>query len=280
MSKSIQSFQKTKEYLVCIDSDGCAIDSMTVKHKLAFGPALIDTFDLTQYRDEMLAEWMRINLYSMTRGINRFKGLNMALHYCNDNFTRIENIEDLDCFCNQTKAFSNEALIEYKNEHPSKLLDMCLKWSVETNRRIKAIPDKDIGLFKNVKESIASLAKFANIAVVSSANFDAIWKEWERLGILNYVDCFCSQHDGTKALCIQSLLFKGYKASNVVMIGDSPGDLDAAFVNGVYFYPIVCKHEEESWEKSLSYIDNFDNNTIGEHQEELVDAFKNNLKSS
>ena len=64
------------------------------------------------------------------------------------------------------------------------------------------------------------------------------------------------------------------------MIGDSPGDLDAAFVNGVYFYPIVCKHEEESWEKSLSYIDNFDNNTIGEHQEELVDAFKNNLKSS
>lgn len=280
MSKSIQAFQKTKEYLVCIDSDGCAIDSMTIKHKLAFGPAFVDTFSLNQYKDELMNEWLRINLYSMTRGINRFKGLNMALHYCNDHFVKIDNLEDFDKFCKKTKAFSNDALIAYKQENPSKLLDLCLEWSLETNRRIKEIHDDDIVLFKNVKESIASLAKFANIAVVSSANFDAIWKEWERLGILEYVDCFCSQLDGTKAACIQALLFKGYKASNVVMIGDGPGDLDAAYVNGVYFYPILCKHEDESWKSSLRYIDNFANNTIGEHQEELVDAFKNNLKSS
>ena len=32
MSMVLDSFKKNKEYLICIDSDGCAIDTMDIKH--------------------------------------------------------------------------------------------------------------------------------------------------------------------------------------------------------------------------------------------------------
>ena len=68
-----------KENLVCIDSDGCAIDSMECKHRLCFGPYIIDVWHLEQWKDAVLNRWNEINLYSMTRGINRFLGLEMML---------------------------------------------------------------------------------------------------------------------------------------------------------------------------------------------------------
>ena len=278
MGKTINEFNKSKEFLVCIDSDGCAIDSMTIKHVVAFGPAFIKTFKLEKYERELLDEWNRINLYSLTRGINRFKGLNLILHYCDSKLEKIDNILDFDAFINDTKAFSNDALLEYKASHPSKLLDLCLEWSNLTNKMIKEIKDEDIVLFKNVKESIKNMASLANIAVVSSANFEAIWKEWDRLGILEYVDCFCSQLDGTKANCIEKLLEKGFDNKKVIMFGDGPGDLDSAKENNVFFYPIVCKKEDGSWEKSKDYFKLFLEGEFKDHQEELIKVFEENLR--
>lgn len=278
MDYSIKSFVKTNEYLVCIDSDGCAIDSMTIKHNKAFGPAFIEVFGLDNYKVDLLLEWDRINLYSLTRGINRFKGLNMILHYCNDNYEVINDLEDFDRFCNTTKAFSNDALEEYKRNNPSHILDLCLEWSILTNKKIKEIPKVEIKPFEYVKESLIELSKIANIAVVSSANFDAIWDEWNRFDLIKYVDCFCSQNDGTKEICINKLLYKGFESKHVVMFGDGPGDLKAAIHNGIYFYPILCKKEKESWHDSLKYVEYISNNTFGEYQEDLVDNFKDNLK--
>ena len=31
-------FQPRRPYLVCVDSDGCAMDTMDIKHKRCFGP--------------------------------------------------------------------------------------------------------------------------------------------------------------------------------------------------------------------------------------------------
>ena len=31
------------------------------------------------------------------------------------------------------------------------------------------------------------------------------------------------------------------------MVGDAPGDKSAAEKNGVWFYPILVRHESESW---------------------------------
>ena len=72
-------FVKQSDFIVCIDSDGCAMDTMEVKHRECFGPQWIYTYGLEDKFDECMKLWLDINLYSITRGINRFKGLAMAL---------------------------------------------------------------------------------------------------------------------------------------------------------------------------------------------------------
>ena len=52
MAKDLQSFQKNKDFLVCIDSDGCAIDSMNVKHINCFGPCMVVEWNLHNWADE------------------------------------------------------------------------------------------------------------------------------------------------------------------------------------------------------------------------------------
>ena len=69
------TFEKKHDYLVCVDSDGCVMDTMNCKHFHCFGPCMVDEWELDAWREEILDRWNVINLFSMTRGINRFKGL-------------------------------------------------------------------------------------------------------------------------------------------------------------------------------------------------------------
>ena len=97
-------YEKDKEYLICIDSDGCAMDTMDVKHIRCFGPEWIKTFGLEKYQEEGLEYWNKINLYSKTRGINRFKGLAMALEEME---RRGLVFDGLDTFIRWTKEAKN-----------------------------------------------------------------------------------------------------------------------------------------------------------------------------
>ena len=65
-------FTPKHDYLVGIDSDGCAFDTMELKHKECFIPNTINYWGLqgvSSYAREA-AEF--VNLYSKSRGINRF----------------------------------------------------------------------------------------------------------------------------------------------------------------------------------------------------------------
>src|SRR3990172_7497588 len=74
-------YQLTRQhdFLVGIDSDGCAFDTMELKHKECFIPNIVKFFDLqsvSKYAREA-AEF--VNLYSKWRGINRFPALLMVI---------------------------------------------------------------------------------------------------------------------------------------------------------------------------------------------------------
>ena len=72
-------FQKKSDFLIGIDSDGCAFDTMEIKHKECFIPNTVKYFGLqsvSKYAREA-AEF--VNLYSKWRGINRFPALTMTL---------------------------------------------------------------------------------------------------------------------------------------------------------------------------------------------------------
>ncbi len=76
-------FTPKHDYLVGIDSDGCAFDTMELKHKECFIPNIINFWGLqgvSKYAREA-AEF--VNLYSKSRGINRFPALVEALEWTN-----------------------------------------------------------------------------------------------------------------------------------------------------------------------------------------------------
>ena len=42
-------FKKKHEHIVCIDSDGCAMDTMNIKHYRCFGPCMIKEWGLEKW---------------------------------------------------------------------------------------------------------------------------------------------------------------------------------------------------------------------------------------
>ena len=282
MTTGLQTFQKTRKVLVCIDSDGCAIDSMNIKHINCFGPGMVNEWNLHPWADEILASWNQVNLYSMTRGINRFKGLSVALKDINDRYIKIEDLDSFTHWVETTSELSNNALTKAIESNPESIcLKKALSWSNQVNASIKKLPEEQVVPFELVKDALRFAHGQADIVVVSSANPGAVMDEWERHGLLPYVDLVLAQDAGTKAYCIQQLLKKGYSKTDVVMCGDAPGDMDAARSNGVFYYPILVGREKESWNEFIQVGLHrlMDGTYEGVYQNEKIDAFIRNLSA-
>lgn len=268
--------ERKKDYLLCIDSDGCVMDSMDIKHKNCFAPVFVKEWQLEEFKTELEDKWNEFNLYSKTRGVNRFKGLLIILKYVDENIVKVEGIEDLNKWIDSTNKLSESSLIKFINEDKlnSKCLEKALNWSREVNKSIKALDESLIKPFKNAKEAIRDAKDYCDIVVVSSANREAVINEWERYGILQYTDDVMAQDSGTKAECIKKLLELGYKKENVLFLGDAVGDLTAASKNGVYFCPIIVRKEEISWSKISKIInDLIEQRFNNEYQKELEKEF-------
>lgn len=269
-----------KKFLICIDSDGCAMDTMDIKHINYFGPLAVNFFNIKDSKT-FLDNWNKINLYSETRGINRFKGLVLGLQDAIKRGEKIEDISNLIKWTETTKELSNSSLKLEIEKNNAKDLIKTLEWSKSVNNGIEKLVGKD-SPFKNVKNHLEKIHKVANIAVVSSANSEAIYSEWSRHKLLDHVDILFGQEAGSKAICIKKLKDYGYDNNNILMIGDAPGDLEAALINEVFFYPVLFGKEEESWnELTSNALSKFTNNLyFGEYQNNVNNKFKKllNLK--
>jgi len=244
-----------KKYLVCVDSDGCAMDTMTIKHVKCFGPDIISTWKLDQWKAAILERWNTINLYSKTRGINRFSGLCKMLTEVNDQYTAIADLEDLRQWVETTDAFSEKKLMEAIEKKPdSDCLNKALEWSRAVNRHIDELKDEEKVNFAGVKEALQLSKTEADVAIVSSANRKAMEEEWIRCNIMEYVDFPMAQDVGTKEKCILKMIAEGYVPDSILMIGDAMGDYKAAKAAGVRFYPIKVGHEAASWQHFSSTV--------------------------
>lgn len=279
MSSILEKFEKKKDFLICIDSDGCAIDTMDIKHIKCFGPCMVEQWNLNKWEDEILERWNDVNLYTMTRGINRFKGLETALVEINEKYKTIEGLDDFVNWTNNTKELSNESIQKEIEKCDTECLKGALEWSKSVNKSIDLLHDDEKLPFIGVKEAIEKAKTVADIAIVSSANEKAVLDEWSQHGLLDSVDIVLTQNVGSKAYCIKELSKKGYNKENILMVGDAVGDLAAALVNQVLYYPIMVKKETKCWEnfreESLKRF--MDNEYKGKYQEDLIIEFKNNL---
>ena len=272
-------FHKTSDYVVCIDSDGCAMDTMEVKHRECFGPQWIYTYGLDEHFEACMELWLSINLYSITRGINRFKGLALALQevqkrgWCN-----VEGLDEYVTWTKESKELSNPALLALTQKVENPCFEKALLWSIRTNRAIHGLPANDMP-FPNVKWTMDEMCKVADLTAVSSANSEAVEAEWKKHNLKDDCKALLTQEAGSKAYCIGELVNKGYQPQNVMMVGDAPGDKDAAAKNGVWFYPILVGHEGESWARLLdeAFPKLLDGTFDEEYQKELIGAFEKNL---
>ncbi len=279
MKSILDDYQKTKEFLVCIDSDGCAIDTMDIKHIRCFGPCMIKEWGLEKWQEPILKSWNDVNLYTMTRGINRFKGLQTALVEVDEKYTKIEGLDAFVKWANEASELSNESLEAELKKTNAVCVRKALEWSKAVNHSIDELSDDDKQPFEGVKEALAKVSQYADVAIVSSANRKAVEDEWSKSSLLDHVSIVLTQDIGSKAYCIERMIEKGYDKGKVLMVGDAVGDLKAAQKNDVSFYPIMVKKEAFSWERFTSKIvESFiEGKYAGECETECIKEFEANL---
>ena len=276
------SFERKHDYLVCVDSDGCVMDTMNCKHFHCFGPCMVTEWGLEEWKDEILDRWNVINLFSMTRGINRFKGLAMALGEINEKYATIAGVAALQHWTDTAPALSNDAIAKAADDAADPdaklVLQKALSWSKAVNAAIVKLPEELKVPYNGAKEGLAAAHTFADVAMVSSANRDAVEEEWGKFGLLEHTDIVLAQDVGSKAACIAQMLKFGYDVKNVVMIGDAPGDCDAAEKNGVWYFPILVNHEKSSWDEAIAVaFDKLQNGEYAEYETRKKKEFLANL---
>lgn len=247
MAASLDEFIPKHSYLICFDSDGTVMDTMTVKHNQCLCPALIEVWELNSWEKPVKQLWDDINLHKITRGVNRFKALALVLRAINDQYTPINGLSDLEAWVSSGTTLSGDALGPLAANSDSEMLKKAFHWAETVDQKIGLIPLADKRPFPGAAQGLKAASQFADIAVISTANRTALLEEWGKYDLLDYANVILAQDSGSKEHCISELLKKDYHKSHVLMVGDAPGDMNAAKQNKVYFYPMLCGHEEECW---------------------------------
>lgn len=261
------------EYIFAVDSDGCAMDTMTYKHELFFGPLAAEKFEVED-KDTFQENWEQINLYTKTRGVNRFVGLVMGLESVDYDVINIDNLKQ---WVDETESLSNDALEVEINKTDSDDLKRALAWSNAVNKNIAEAEGHDEP-FAGAIEGLEKMQELGTVYVVSSANREAVEDEWTRHGLMEHVDDLYCQDRGKKADVLAGFIANGVDPKNILMVGDSPGDLEAAEQNDTWFFPIIVGDEENSWNDLHDSV--ADKAAAGNFTQEDHDQYKDNFWSN
>lgn len=270
------------QFLIGIDSDGCAFDTMELKHKECFIPNIINFYELqgvSKYAREA-AEF--VNLYSKSRGINRFPALIETLEWLQkrrevaQRGVKIDIPQSLrDWVASETKL-GNPALEAKVRQTNDPALQRALDWSIAVNKSVAAMV-RGVPPFPFVRESLQRLQSVADMLVISATPNQALRDEWHEHGIDQFVSEICGQESGSKKETLTNA--SKYPVGHTLMIGDAPGDHSAAVANKCLFYPINPGNEEASWQRFYEEgIDRFLKGTFaGAYQQQLLDEFDSYL---
>lgn len=281
---ALKGHQAKHEFFIAIDSDGCAFDSMEIKHKECFIPNIIKHWKLqavSKYAREA-AEF--VNLYSKWRGINRFPALTMTFDLLEDwpevqaRKVEIPKAPNLRKWIETESKLGNPALSEYCSKHDDPDMHQALRWSKAVN---DAVTDMVEGVppFPFVRECLQKMQDKADVLVCSATPLEALEREWDEHDIAKYVFTIAGQEQGTKKEHIQIAGGGKYDTTKMLMIGDAPGDMKAARANNALFYPINPGHEAQSWERLFEEaLDKFfEGSYAGAYEEALIEEFDSYL---
>jgi len=243
-----------KAFFIGIDSDGCVFDSMEPKHKECFCPAFINNFNLQSISKYAREVWDFVNLYSQNRGCNRYLAVIKALEILREHpevkkrGVQIMDMSALKAWTQRETKLGNPALITEIEKTNDPQLKTAYQWSLDVNEAVKKII-RGVPPFPFFNESLESMNQKADVIVVSQTPTESLVREWAELGIDKKVRFIAGQELGTKSEHLEFAAKGKYPIDKILMIGDAPGDLTAAYSVGVLFYPIVPGNEDESWKR-------------------------------
>jgi phosphoglycolate phosphatase-like HAD superfamily hydrolase len=278
-------FEPKHKFLVGIDSDGCAFDSMEIKHKECFIPNTINYYGLQPVSKFAREAAEFVNLYSKSRGINRFPALIETLEWLNKRpevkargFQATMPKGLIEWMKVETKL-GNPALKDAVAKGADPDLKQALEWSVAVNKHVEDIV-RGVPPFPYLRESLEKLKPQADILVISATPNEALEREWEEHDLSKYVGAICGQEVGTKKETLA--VAAKYGPDHSLMIGDAPGDYAAAKANRALFYPINPGQEDASWKRFLDEgIDKFlGGKFAGDYQAKLLAEFEKFLPAT
>lgn len=250
----LRNFVKKRDFFIGVDSDGCVFDTMEVKHKECFIPNMIQYYRLAaicKYARETF-EW--VNLYSRWRGTNRFPGLVLTMDFLSDRpeisrrHAGLPALSGLRDWIGRETRLANPILTAAAISTGDPDLALALQWSEAVNRSIAEIV-KEVPPFPFVRESLESIAGNADMMVVSATPGEALEREWAEHDIKKHAALIAGQECGSKKEHLALTAVGRYEPGHILMVGDAPGDYQAAKANGVLFYPIDPGQEDESWQR-------------------------------
>ena len=251
---ALTGFRPGTGFFIGIDSDGCAFDAMELKHKECFIPNTIRHWGLQAVSSLVRETAEFVNLYSTGRGLNRWPALIRVFELLAERpevaerGVAVPRGDRLREFVASGEPLSRAGIAAYARAHPDPELDRALAWTDGVDASIAAMV-RGVPPFPWVRESLARARGHADLMVVSATPLDALRREWGEHGLSRHVDVIAGQEDGTKVQHLHRATRDRYASDHVLLIGDAPGDRDAAAAAGVLFYPINPGSEAASWRR-------------------------------
>lgn len=254
----LKEHKPAHEFLIAIDSDGCAFDTMEIKHKECFIPNIIRYWNLQAVSKYARAAGEFVNLYSKWRGVNRFPALIKTFDLLADwpqamrRGITLPVVPNLRRWLETETKLGNPALQAYcaaHSEADEPDMHQALRWSKAVNVSVEEIVQGGLPPFPFVRESLEKAMGQADMMVCSQTPTEALVREWEEQDVAKYVFAICGQEMGTKGQHIEFASTGRYAPDKILMIGDANGDLKAARQNKALFFPINPGDEDSSWQR-------------------------------
>lgn len=274
-------FKPRQDFFVGIDSDGCAFDAMELKHKECFIPTIVRIWGLQAISKYTRETCEFVNLYSKTRGLNRWIALTRVFDLLRERpevITRNAKVpkgDKIKEFIRSGYPLSHKGIVQYAADHPDPELEQAVLWSKTVD---EAIEDMVHGVppFPCVRESLQKMQGQVDLMVVSATPLEALEREWGEHGIAQYMTVIAGQEMGTKKQHLQFAAKGKYEDNHILLMGDAPGDRDAAKSSDVLFYPINPGSEDRSWQRFHDEaLERFLNGTYeGDYEAALMNEFE------
>jgi phosphoglycolate phosphatase-like HAD superfamily hydrolase len=277
--QQLKDWKATKEFFIGIDSDGCVFDSMEIKQKECFAPMFIKHFGLQAVSKYARETWEFVNLYSKTRGSNRYKAIVRTFNLLADrkevqarNVT-VPAAEPVEEWMSRETKLGNPAL-DAEVARGNDKLKQVQAWSNAVNEQITDIVH-GVPPFPLVRDCLEKMQELSDPMVISQTPVDALEREWKEHKIGGYLKQIAGAEMGTKTEHLAFAAKGKYADDKILMIGDAPGDRQAAKDNGALFFPINPGDEEASWQRlhdeGLEKF--FSGSYAGEYEAGLIAAF-------